>query len=864
MNNIKYYFQKFWPYLIPVVLFVLLSYIYFSPVLEGKDLQQMDNVHTKGMAQELVQYEKETGNKVHWTNSMFGGMPAYQIKGGTSQNVFYYIHSYLRMGMPYTTVAIVFVYLLCFYILMLSLGFDKWLSFVGSAAFAFASYNFIIIAAGHITKTYAIGYSALTLAGFLLTYNKKYWLGGILALLGLGLELAANHIQITYYLMITILVFVITKLVFAIREKELKPFFISSGIVTGAAVLAILPSYQQLAVTYEYGQETIRGKSELASGASNEQGSGLTKTYAMDWSYGKAETFTMMIPHVVGGASGAIGEDESSLKNVTDEYKQMVAQNNHYWGSQPFTSGPVYLGAIIIFLFFIGAFYYTGAIRWWLIIATILSIFLAWGRNFGGFNDFIFNYFPMYNKFRTVAMTLVIAGFTVPLLAMMGLKTVMATPDILKTKKWPFWVSLGLTGGLCLLFALFPKLFFSFITSDESKALLTQKQAQPEYAAQIAKFMDNLEIARISILKSDAWRSLGFILAGAGLLWVAASKKFKLPVVATLFAVLIIADLWSVDKRYLNNKAFVEKNLAEQSFSPSKANEFIMKDVDINYRVLNVATNPFTEVNTSYFHKSIGGYHGAKLRRYQDLIDSVFIPNINELRTVLSKTQRFDSINMTVGNMHALNMLNTKYLIYNPDGMPLINMYALGNAWFVQDFQIVKNAKEELAAVKNFNPLLTAIIDEKFAKELGGFKAQPFDTARVPLIKLIKYEPANLIYQINTKRDEFAVFSEIYYDKGWQAYLDQKPISHVRVNYILRGMKIPAGRHLLEFKFEPQTFENGGKISFASSAFVVLLILGAIGKGIWDLLKKAPKPIPVEEITKAPEIPHSDKKSKKK
>ncbi|MFW6203248.1 MAG: hypothetical protein ACOC30_03005, partial [Marinilabilia sp.] len=605
-----------------IALFVFLSLLYFSPVLKGFGLPQMDQTHSVGMAQELVEHEEATGERVHWTNSMFGGMPAYQIRGDSSPNIFSYINKILRVGLPYHTAAILFLYLLGFYVLLRSMKINRWLSILGAVAFGFGSYNIIIIMAGHITKAYAIALMAPVIAGILYTLNRDRWVGALFTTLALGVQIAYNHVQITYYLALMVLILMISRLIYAWRDGQLTDFVKRGAVLIGAAVIALLPNLIHLWPTYEYGQFSTRGPSELESRRNDgTQDAGLDRDYAFSWSYGKAETLSLMVPNVMGGASEPLSESPRAMEEVDSRLRQIVGSQSQYWGSKPFTSGPVYVGAFVCFLFVMALFFYKGREKWWLVAATIFSIILAWGQNLEWFNYWMFDVFPLYNKFRTVEMTLVIATVTIPLLGLLGLKKVMDNPSLIREQSGKFLAAFGLTGGVALLLYLFPGFFFDFVSEREMSALMQQKQNMPEQAGAIDEVIRNMKQARIGLLKSDAVRSFFFILLGSGSLWLYATNRVSKKYILPGLILLVIVDLWGVDKRYLNNDDFVPPHQLEQNFEKSKADDYILQDDDPYFRVFSIHQNPFNEVQTSYFHKSIGGYHGAKLGIYQDVID---------------------------------------------------------------------------------------------------------------------------------------------------------------------------------------------------------------------------------------------------
>ncbi len=816
--------------------------------MEGKQLPQMDVTHAVGMAKELVDFEqKNQGEYSAWTNSMFGGMPAYQIKGGPSYNIYLWIQRVLRLGLPFTTVSILFMYLLGFYVLLISLKFNKWISLAGAIAFAFGSYNIIIIAAGHITKTYAIGYMAPVVAGVILTYDKKYLWGGLLTMVALGLQVSTNHVQITYYMALMLGIYAIVKFVYALKEKAIKEFAISSGIVLVAVALAIIPNITNLWTTYEYGKYSNRGKSEITDNTQRES-NGLDKTYALGWSYGVGESFTLMIPNVKGGASGSLGEATSAMEKADPQFKEYISKSEHYWGEQPFTSGPVYAGAIIVFLFVLGLFIVNGPVKWWLLSATVFGLFLSWGRNFPAFTDLFFYYFPLYNKFRTVSMILVIVSFAMPLLGMYAVKEMVENPNFWKEKQKQFHISFGITAGLCLLFLLMPSLFFNFTSYEELSALKAQQQQSPDLATIIPKFIENLEMVRISVFKSDVIRSLIFILLAAASILMFSFKKLQKEYLIAILGVLVLVDLWTVDKRYLSEKNFEAKTKQENQFYKSAADDFILKDVDPNYRVLNLTMSPFNDGYTPYFHKSIGGYHGAKLRRYQDLADKYLNSYFQAIQRTLQDSLADQKMNMLLPQLTILNMLNAKYIIYDRNSMPIINFNAYGNAWFVSNYKLVDNADQEIAALKDNNPKTTAIIDKKFAEQVTKLPlASSLDSAK---IELVTYKPNHLTYKARAFKDQLAIFSEIYYKDGWNAYIDGNKVEHLQANYVLRGLVVPAGNHKIEFKFEPRSYEMGQTISIASSILIVLLILGVSGKSIMDYMKNEKNNPVVEEPVK--------------
>jgi hypothetical protein len=810
MKNIN--FRQFIPHITAIAIFLIITMGYFSPLLEGKRLKQGDITHWKGMSKEITDYRAKTGQEALWTNSMFGGMPAYQISVEYKANLIRHFDNLFKLGLPHPA-GLVFLYFIGFFILLLVLKVDPWLAIAGSIAFAFSSYFFIILEAGHNSKAHAIGYMAPVLAGIILTYRGKLLAGSLLTALFLALELRANHLQITYYLLMMVVIFGIFQLVEAYKTKSFPYFLKATGVLVIAAMFAVATNITNIWATWEYGKDTIRGKTELTSDLENRT-TGLDKDYATQWSYGTGESFSLLVPNIKGGASGYLGNNEKAMEKADPATAQTVAGQNSYWGDQPFTSGPVYTGAIIMFLFILGLFINQGNLRWWLLAATILSIMLAWGKNFMPLTDFFLHYVPGYNKFRAVSMILVIADLAIPLLGMLTLNEIFKKPEIIKEKIRYFYISLGLTAGVALLFFLLPQTFFNFLSHAETQAIAQQKASlEPGQLTQFDSIVHNIEKVRVAIFKSDALRSLAFILLSAALIWLYNLKKVSKPIIITGFALLIAIDMIPVAKRYLNNDNFASKIQVSNPYQATEADKLIMKDVDPDFRVFNMTVSAFQDASTSYFHKSIGGYHGAKLRRYQELIDHHIIKN----------------------NEAVLNMLNTKYFIF-PDNNKRptiqINMGALGNAWFVREFKLVDNADQEIDAMTGFDPAQTAIVDKRFAENLKGFDAITDSTAA---ITLTEYQPNKLRYSYEAGTEQLAVFSEIYYDKGWKAFIDGKPAEHFRANYVLRAMRLPAGKHEIEFRFEPRVYFTGEKISFASSLILILLLVGYGGN---ELRKK--------------------------
>lgn len=824
--------KKLLPDLIAILAFVLISFAYFLPaVTEGRILFQHDSVAGTGSNRELKEYYERTGERTRWTNSIFSGMPTYQAAPSyDSSDTLRTVENIYRLYLP-GCVWLVFIMLLGFYIMLRAFNFSVWLSALGAVIWAFSSYFFIIIAAGHIWKFITLAYIPPTIAGMVLAYRGKYLLGACLTALFIGLQILSNHIQMTYYFLFVILFMVIAFFVDACRKKELPRFFKASAVLVVAALIGASTNLSNLYHTYEYSKETMRGKPELVKeNSDNQSKQGLERSYITHWSYGIGETFSLLVPNVKGGASVPLAANEKAMEKADPMYGGLYSQLGQYWGDQPGTSGPVYVGAFVMMLFILGLFIVKGPMKWALLAATVLSILLAWGKNFMGLTDFFIDYIPMYDKFRAVSSILVIAEFTIPLLAIMAVKEIVTNPQILKEKIKYLYISFGLTGGLAFLFAVAPRLFFSsYIPVAEMQAL---QNAIP--ADQLAPIITNLEEVRMSIFTADAWRSFFIIAIGTLLLLAYNMGKLKATWTVAAITVLCLGDMWVVNKRYLYDELFVENTVKEQTFRKTQADEFILQDQSLDYRVLNLATNTFNENNTAYWHKSVGGYHAAKLRRYQDMIDYHIAPEMNELRQeVVKASGDMSQVNPTAFSV--LNMLNTKYFIFpGAEGktIPIENPYAFGNAWFVGDVKYVTNANEEIDAVGQIDPAETAVIDVKFKEQLANTPSVYKDS--LSTITLTAYEPNHLIYKSSSAKDGLAVFSEIYYP-GWQAYIDGKEVPHGRADYILRVMNIPAGEHTIEFKFDPQSLHITEGIAYAALA---ILLIAAILVVILGLKKK--------------------------
>ena len=795
-----------------IIAFAAITLIYFSPIFEGKRLQQHDIGMYKGMSKEIADYREATGETTLWTNSMFGGMPAWNISARQNANLFNEIHPVLSLGLP-SPIGAVFIGMLGFFILMLVLDCSVWLSFVAALAYGFSSYMFIIIGAGHNTKAFAIAYMAPVVAGVLLAYKGKYLWGSVLTAIALALEVKANHLQITYYLLLMLIILIIAEFISDIKDKKLGHFFKASACLLVAAVFAVMTNFTILYANYDYGKETTRGKPVLASDSDN-QTKGLDRDYITQWSYGIDETWTLLVPNAKGGASVPL------------------SQSNAYWGDQPGTSGPVYVGAIVVFLFVLGALTVKGKLKWALLIATLLSILLSWGKNFMGFTDFFINHVPGYNKFRAVSMTLVIAEVCMPLLGFLGLAEIVKDPESFKKNLPKFFIALGITAGLCLLFYLMPKTFFNFFSQDEASQFAQLKSGKD--GALYSAFATQLENVRVAIFRKDALRSLLFILLAAVPIFLYGKGKLKAVPAMAILAVLVFIDMFPIDKRYLNNDNFVDKSKAEKPFVATPADKFVLEDKSLDFRVVDLTKNVFNDASSSYFHKSIGGYSGAKLRRYQDVITGYLGKEVQQFSNIFKSLNTDGDLATSMEGQKWVNMLNTKYIIYNGNEQPLVNPCAYGNAWMVDNVNLVDNPNAEFDAVATTDTRHTAIIHKEFEDMVKGY--HPTDS--LGSITLTDYKPNQLTYNFNASEDKLVVFSEIWTSKGWTMHIDgeEKPI--LRADYLLRAAMVPAGQHEIVMRYEPRIWKVGGVISLVSSLVILFSLVGAI---IFTLRKeKAP------------------------
>lgn len=815
-------FKKCLPDVLAVLLFAVLAFAYFFPAdIEGRILYRHDASAGRGAGQEGIEYLQKTGERSRWTNALFGGMPTYQMAPSyhSTDNLTQAINAY-HLWLP-ENVWYVFAYLLGFYILLRAFDFRQHLAALGSIIWAFSTYFLIIIAAGHIWKVWALAYLPPMIAGIVLAYRGKYLWGFIVTAIFTAFEINANHVQMTYYYLFIIFFLIIAWLVEAIREKQLMRFVKATGICLAAGILGVCMNLSNLYHTWQYGQESMRGKSELVKqNTANQTSSGLERDYITQWSYGIGETWTLLVPNTKGGASVPLSMNETAMAKADPNYAEIYNQIGQYWGEQPGTSGPVYVGAFVLMLFILGLFIVKGPVKWALLAATILSILLSWGKNFMGFTDFFIDYVPMYAKFRTVASILVIAEFTIPLLAMLALKKFFDEPELIKPRMKYVLISFCLTGVVALLFSVMPSAFFdSFISTSEMQAL---KSLPAEH---VGPLMANLTEMRQAMFTSDALRSFYIILVGTGIMLAFAFGKLKKEYAIAIILVLCLVDLWTVNKRYLNDEMFVPKSEREAPQQMTQADEQILHDKSLDYRVLNLASNTFNENETSYYHKSIGGYHAAKLRRYQEMIEQYISPEMQQIFGAVSEANG----DMTKINGDSiwpvLNMLNTKYMIFPLQGgqtVPLQNPYTYGNAWFVDKIQYAANANEEIDVIGKLNLRHEAVADAKFKAQLGDAVEQ--DSVSIVTIKA--YEPNELTYEVNSGKGGVVVFSEVYYP-GWTATVDGQPAELGRVNYILRALNVKPGKHDVVLTFKPKSVNTTEAIAYVSYIILILVVLGA-------------------------------------
>lgn len=862
----KFNYRILLPHLAALVIFICLIFAYFPQLLDNKSLRMDDIQQFTGMSTELADYRERTGDEALWTNSMFGGMPGYLISVVYKGNLIGHLGTIMKLSLPRPADSL-FIMMAGIYFLLIVLAVRQPLALIGGAAYGFSAYNLLIAEAGHMTKIHAISWMPWVMIGIILAFNGKRIAGALITAVFLSLQIKASHVQVTYYLSFIVMFYVLAQLAYSIKYKTIPGFIKNAGMLLLAALLAILTNISALYTFYDYGKDSIRGKSELTIRGKEDSG-GLDKDYALDYSYGIGESFSYMIPNVYGGASNLqLANQKEALKKANPPYREVIAQLPQYW-SDTSTTGPFYAGAFICFLFVLGLFLVKGPIRWAILGASIFALLLSWGKNFEGFSVFMLENFPAYNKFRAVKMTLLITDFLIPLMAVLGLNEVVKDKDFFNSvrKKW-FFTAGALTAGICLLFYLMPDTFFSFdyLHPGITQQLKQMFEQSGMGEAGLNTLMNELESVRIAVFKADALRAFLFIAAGAFIVWLYGRMRFNIVLLTAALLILVVADIWSVDKRYVNEKDFVSNNRALAPHDPSPADEAIFamemqadpalaakmeehrrqvlasgkKSIpaaeaakyryrallaNTHYRVLNLTAPQgiFNDAGTSTFHKSVGGYSAAKLERYQEFIELRLDSTIKQLYSVLTTARGDSALNEGLAQLHALNMLNTRYIIYSEKNPPIVNPMALGNAWFVEELREVNSADEEMIELGKIDPSLTAIVDKRFNSITGGSKNYSSEGSS---IVLKDYAPNRMFYECDAAQTGLAVFSEIYYGKGWNAYVDGIPADHFRVNYLLRAMEVPQGKHQIEFRFEPQAYFTTEKIAYASSSVLILLCL---------------------------------------
>ncbi len=818
---IKCFLKKSYPHILAVLAFFVLTAVYFAPTFEGKDLVQDDAVNSRGWGEDLRKYHEETGEYAHWSNAMFGGMPANYTYMPQSVNIFRGIGRFLTLtwlGWTGRHNGYIFLSFVCFYIFLLSIGCRSWLSFIGAVAYTLCSYNFIIINAGHMNKALVMATMAPIIGGVIMCYRGKLLCGSLVTLLFAGLNVYWNHQQISYYLLLTLIILAVVYLVYAVREGAWRSYLKSTGVLAVVALLAVLPSVGQLWPTIDYTKESMRGGSVLQQGGAENSSSGLDIDYAFAWSYGIDESLTLLVPNIYGASShynlGTDSETYALLKRAygTVGAKQNIKHMPAYWGAQPFTSGPVYVGAIVCFLFVLGLAVVKGREKWWLLGATILSLVLAWGKYLPSVNNFLFEYLPLYNKFRAPSMALVIASLTMVTLAVLAVKEFVDKKDkIIEYKKElskALYVAFAVTGGLTLVLALFGGVMFDF--------------ASPSDAMYPQLLVDALRADRESMLVADAWRSFGFIVATFVLLVLFLNTSLRRRYLMAGLAVLVIIDLWVVDMRFLSWDTFVpQKEVA--TIPATQVDRLILRDTHPDYRVLNTTTSTFNDSRTSYFHKSVGGYSPAKLRRYQDIIDRYFAGGIN---------------------MNIINMLNVRYVIVpDEEGGTAVqkNPEAFGNCWFVDDIVWAETPDEEIVAIGDADLLSTAFIEKSWQDKFVDSKAYCNPVDSTAFIMLDEYKnPGHITYKSYSPTPQLALFSEVYY-KTWKAYIDGEEVPLLRADYLLRALPVPAGEHDIELRCVDEVILKSAGISMVSSWLVGAVLLLLAGIIIYKRTKKGKK-----------------------
>jgi hypothetical protein len=807
--QIKDYLKPATPHIVAIAIFIVLSVAYFYPVLEGKILKTNDSTVSLVTSKEIWDFRAKYDKEPLWTNSIFSGMPAYLISTKYPGNLFSHVDSYLRkLGMP---VSVLLLSMVGFYIMLLLFGVNPWLSIVGAIGYGLSSFFFQVIAAGHNTQAIALAYMAPMIGSIWYAYRRDAVKGALLTGFFLTLEIVANHPQMTYYSLMCLLVFAVVEFVYAFKEKTILNFFKTSAILIIPVIIAIGINFAFLYTTYEYGKYSTRSKSELISDNINKS-SGLDRDYITAWSYGVGETMNLLIPNFMGGSSEPFDRNSETVKALRQNGNgEAVNAIRKYWGTQPLIDGPHYVGAIIFFLFVLGLIIVKGPEKWWLLAATLLSIMLAWGKNFMPLTNLFIDYFPGYNKFRSVTFILIISQFCIPLLGALALRDLFKSETPKKDFIKALTTAAGITGGILLLIILIPGIAGSFLNSYENQ--------YPDW------LRNALVSDRKHLLESDTLRSLVFILLASGVILAFMYEKLRREYAVALIGILILFDLWTIDRRYLNSDNFENQSVFKKSFSPTAADSYILKDPSY-FRVWNSSVSTFNDNSpTSYYHKSIGGYNGAKMKRYQELIDSAIIKDFMEFDAIAKNAKKVEDLLPAFDRTYTLNMLNTKYIIYNPGAQPILNPKALGNAWFVEKPEIVENANMEISKTSRTNPSKVAVIDKRFS----NLVTQPsYPLEQGDKIELISYKPNELVYKSSAKSEKLALFSDIYYPAGWKCQVDGKESKYFRADYVLRAMIVPGGDHEIRFFFRPSSYYTGNTVSLTGSVILILLIAGYV------------------------------------
>lgn len=813
-----------------ILLFITISCIYFYPQIEGKKLVASDQITSQGASKEISDFRKATGEEALWTNSMFGGMPAYMISTQFPGNIISKIQSSF-FSIFHRPIGLMILNILLFFILCQLMDIPLGIGMAGSLMFGFSTFFFVFIATGHVTKVHTLTYMALVVAGVLYAYKKKPLTGSLITAFGLSWMISANHPQMYYYVCLMILIIIICYFINSVREKTFKKFISTSCLLFIALILALGTNFGRLSTTLEYGKYSTRSKSELKT--DENQTGGLDKSYILDYSYDIGEAMTAFIPHFKGGGMDeSLGENSSVYKIIKKSQgeslaKRICAHLPLYWGSQPISVAPFYFGSILCFLFVLGLFIIKGKEKWWIVSVVILSFLLSLGKYFPTLSNFMIDYFPGYNKFRDVKNIIVIQQFAMAFMGILAISKIYMNPlkneEFIKKLSYTWYI----TAGLALIFVVFPGIAGNFRGSSD---------AQLASAGWPDQLINALIEDRKMVLRNDSIKALLFITFAAGTIWLYLKKKIKKEYALTLWVVLILFDMWPIDRKYLNADNFSSESSVKTQIQPSAADIAILKDKEPDYRVLNLTVNPFSDASTSFFHKSIGGYNGAKMKRYQELIDYHISPEINKIIKGFKTPESLDS---TLSTLPVINMLNAKYIIYSTKNNPLENNHAAGNAWFVKEIENVPDAQKEIETLGNINPKEQVIVDNRYAKEVSNISIEGNDSSS---ITLKNYQPNKLEYDASVKGENgLAVFSEIWYPKGWNVYIDGKKADYFRADYVLRAMVIPSGNHKIIFKFEPSSYFIGNNISRASSIILLLLTILIIYSE-WKKRKKNPQP----------------------